>query len=84
MRQWAGTVDMTPDYSPILGASPVENYYLDAGWGTWGFKATPVTGKCMAELVATGRTPDLIAPFALARFGTLDLVDETGSTTAGH
>ncbi|MDP0989720.1 FAD-dependent oxidoreductase, partial [Klebsiella pneumoniae] len=41
MRQWGGMTDMTPDYSPIMGLSPVENYYLDAGWGTWGFKATP-------------------------------------------
>ena len=42
LRQWAGITDMTPDYSPIMGLSPVENYYLDAGWGTWGFKATPI------------------------------------------
>ncbi|EPN57787.1 sarcosine oxidase subunit beta, partial [Pseudomonas syringae pv. actinidiae ICMP 19096] len=50
MRQWAGITDMTPDYSPIMGLSPVKNYYLDAGWGTWGFKATPICGKTMAEL----------------------------------
>jgi sarcosine oxidase subunit beta len=41
LRQWAGTTDMTPDYSPIMGLSPVENYYLDAGWGTWGLKLHP-------------------------------------------
>ncbi len=50
MRQWAGITDMTPDYSPIMGLSPVKNYYLDAGWGTWGFKATPICGKTMADL----------------------------------
>ncbi|MFQ6017245.1 MAG: FAD-dependent oxidoreductase, partial [Kiloniellaceae bacterium] len=47
LRQWAGITDMTPDYSPIMGDSPLENYWLDAGWGTWGFKATPVSGKYM-------------------------------------
>jgi sarcosine oxidase subunit beta len=69
MRQWAGITDMTPDYSPIMGLSPVKNYYLDAGWGTWGFKATPICGKTMAELVASGgKVPELIKPFGLERF----------------
>lgn len=84
LRQWAGITDMTPDYSPIMGKSPVDNYHLDAGWGTWGFKATPVCGKTMAELVATGRTPALIRPFALARFGELRQVNERGATAASH
>ena len=47
-RQWAGMADMTPDFAPIMGKTPVEGFYLDAGWGTWGFKATPVCGKTMA------------------------------------
>ncbi|MDO6814354.1 FAD-dependent oxidoreductase [Cobetia amphilecti] len=85
MRQWAGTTDMTPDYSPIMGESPVENYYLDAGWGTWGFKATPICGKTMAELVASGgKTPDLIVPFALERFARFRQVNEMGATAASH
>ena len=45
LRQWAGMTDMTPDFSPIMGLTPVQNYYIDTGWGTWGFKATPVCGK---------------------------------------
>jgi sarcosine oxidase, subunit beta len=68
LRQWTGLCDMTPDYSPIMGETGVENLYLDTGWGTWGFKATPIAGLTIAELVATGRMPDLIAPFALTRF----------------
>ena len=84
LRQWAGTTDMTPDYSPIMGLSPVDNYYLDAGWGTWGFKATPISGKCMAELVATGRVPDLIKPFELDRFYRFQQVNEAGATAASH
>jgi sarcosine oxidase, subunit beta len=84
LRQWAGMTDMTPDYSPIMGKSPVDGYYLDAGWGTWGFKATPICGKTMAELVATGRVPDLIEPFALDRFRTFAQVNEAGATAASH
>ncbi len=49
--------DMTPDFSPIMGTTPVEGFYLDAGWGTWGFKATPVCGKTMAYTVAKRRGP---------------------------
>ena len=85
MRQWAGITDMTPDYSPIMGESPVENYYLDAGWGTWGFKATPICGKTMAEMVASGgKTPALIAPFRLDRFRHFRQVNEMGATAASH
>ncbi len=84
LRQWAGMTDMTPDYSPIMGESPLQNYWLDAGWGTWGFKATPVAGKRMAETVATGRVPDQIKPFSLARFATYQLSNEAGATAASH
>ena len=84
MRQWAGITDMTPDYSPIMGKSPISNYYLDAGWGTWGFKATPISGKMIANLVATDKTPALIKPFSLNRFDDFSLVSEAGATAAGH
>ena len=84
LRQWAGMTDMTPDYSPIMGASPLRNYWLDAGWGTWGFKATPVSGKYMAETVARQSVPEAIRPFRLERFATFDLVNEMGATAASH
>jgi sarcosine oxidase subunit beta len=84
LRQWAGTTDMTPDYSPIMGLSPVENYYLDAGWGTWGFKATPICGKTMAELVATKKVPEIIKPFELERFYKFEQINEAGATAASH
>ena len=84
LRQWAGMCDMTPDFSPVMGVTPVENLYIDAGWGTWGFKATPVCGKRMAELVATGRTPDLLQPFRLSRFAEFDQVGEKGAAAVGH
>ena len=84
LRQWAGMADMTPDFSPIMGETPVENYYIDSGWGTWGFKATPVVGNRMAELIATGKVPDLIQPFRLSRFNEFKLVGEKGAASVGH
>lgn len=84
LRQWAGITDMTPDYSPIMGASPLDNLWLDCGWGTWGFKATAVAGKRMAETIATGRVPDLLQPFALERFAQFRLLNEMGATAASH
>jgi sarcosine oxidase subunit beta len=84
LRQWAGMADMTPDFSPVMGLTPVRDYYIDAGWGTWGFKATPVCGKRMAECIVTDRQPELLAPFALDRFRTFDLVGEKGAASVGH
>ena len=82
LRQWAGICDMTPDFAPIIGASQqVGNFYMDVGWGTYGFKAAPISGKCMAELIATGKTPSLIEPFSPARFETGNLVGEKGSSS---
>jgi sarcosine oxidase subunit beta len=84
LRQWAGITDMTPDYSPIMGESPLENYWLDAGWGTWGFKATTVSGKYMAEAIAREKVPEILLPFHLGRFSTFDLANEMGATAASH
>ena len=84
LRQWAGLCDMTPDYSPVMGFTPVEGFVVDVGWGTYGFKASPVSGKRMAELIATNRTPDLLKPFRLARFPEFDLVGEKGAASVGH
>ena len=68
LRQWTGVCDMSPDYSPIMGATGVDGFLVTTGWGTWGFKAIPAGGEAMAELIATGEVPELIAPFALDRF----------------
>ncbi|MSP82124.1 MAG: FAD-dependent oxidoreductase [Alphaproteobacteria bacterium] len=84
LRQWAGVTDMTPDYSPIMGPSGIAGYYLDAGWGTWGFKATAICGKTMAATIASGTTDPLITRFALDRFKTYSQVNEMGATAASH
>lgn len=84
MRQWAGICDMTPDYSPIMGFTPIKGFIQDVGWGTYGFKTGPISGKMMAELIATHEVPDLIAPFALERFYTGDLVGEKAAASVSH
>ena len=77
MRQWGGICDMTPDYSPIMGqASEVKGFILDVGWGTYGFKAGPVSGVRIAELIDTGKTPEVIKPFLPDRFAKNRLVGE--------
>jgi sarcosine oxidase subunit beta len=84
LRTWTGLCDLSPDYSPILGRTEIENFHLSAGWGTYGFKAAPIVGVTLAELVASGKTPDLIAPFALERFHTDTLVSELAAAAVSH
>lgn len=84
VRQWAGMADMTPDFAPIMGKTAIEGFYLDAGWGTWGFKATPVCGKTMAYTVANDRNHELIEEFTLDRFKNYALVGEKGAASVGH
>ncbi len=84
MRQWAGLADMTPDFSPIMGLTPIGGLFIDSGWGTWGFKATPVCGKTMAYTVANNEPHELIGPFRLSRFNEFDLVGEKGAASVGH
>jgi sarcosine oxidase, subunit beta len=84
LRQWTGLCDLSPDYSPILGLTEVEGFLVSAGWGTYGFKAAPIVGTTLAELIATRRTPTLIAPFALERFYTDSLVSELAAAAVSH
>ncbi|HXF97475.1 MAG TPA: FAD-dependent oxidoreductase [Gaiellaceae bacterium] len=84
LRTWTGLCDLSPDYSPILGRTEIENFHLSAGWGTYGFKAAPIVGVTLAELVASGRTPRLIEPFALERFYTDTLVSELAAAAVSH
>ena len=83
LRQWAGLCDMTPDYAPIMGkVDGLDGFILNCGWGTWGFKAAPASGKTTAELIATGRTPELIENFSLHRFDDNSLVNERAAAIA--
>ncbi|WP_145113777.1 FAD-dependent oxidoreductase [Gimesia panareensis] len=84
LRQWAGLCDMTPDFSPIMGTTPIKGFYIDSGWGTWGFKATPVSGMTMASTLARDEDHELIRAFNLSRFEQFDLVGEKGAASVGH
>ena len=84
LRQWAGIIDTTPDSSPLMGETPLANYYIDAGWGDRGFQVTPAVGNALAELVATERTSPLIRPFELSRFDRLQPLDERSAASLGY
>jgi sarcosine oxidase, subunit beta len=84
MRQWAGRVDITPDTSPLMGLTPVENLFINCGWGTGGYKAIPAAGDTMAHTVATGKPHPLIEKFSLERFRTGALIDEGAAAGVAH
>jgi sarcosine oxidase subunit beta len=84
LRSWTGLCDLSPDYSPILGVTEVDGFLVSCGWGTYGFKAAPIVGTTLAELVATKQTPALIAPFALERFYQDELVSELAAAAVSH
>lgn len=84
LRTWAGTVDVTPDASPIAGLTPITGLYLNCGWGTGGFKATPGAGWCFAHTVANDEPHSYLAPFGIDRFATGALIDEHGAAAVAH
>lgn len=84
MRQWAGNVDVTPDSSPIIGKTPVDNLYINCGFGTGGFKAIPAGGVTLAHAIANDRPHPLVEAFSFARFASGALVDETAAAGISH
>ena len=84
LRTWAGIVDVCPDASPIISKTPVPGLFINCGWGTGGFKATPGSGWAFAHTIATGNPHPLNAPFALERFTTGALIDEHGAAAVAH
>lgn len=84
LRSWGGVVDVTPDRSPIIGKTPVENLFVNCGWGTGGFKATPGSGHVFAHTLATGQPHEINAPFTLDRFRTGRLIDEAAAAAVAH
>jgi sarcosine oxidase subunit beta len=84
LRSWAGIVDVSPDASPLIGKLPVDGLYLNGGWGTGGFKATPGAGHVFAHTIAQEAPHPLARPFALERFATGALIDEHGAAAVAH
>jgi len=83
-RQWGGIVDVSPDASPIIGLTPIQGLYLNCGWGTGGFKATPGSGFVMAHTIAQNRPHPLNTAFSLDRFHHGGLIDEHGAAAVAH
>jgi len=84
MRQWAGICDITPDTTPIMGPTPVQNLYISGGWGTGGYKAIPAGGDTMAYTIAKGQPHPLIDEFGLERFESGKLIDEGAASGVAH
>jgi sarcosine oxidase, subunit beta len=84
MRSWAGIVDVCPDASPIVDKTPLDGLYLNGGWGTGGFKATPGSGWTFAYTIARNEPHPLNAPFRLNRFVSGALIDEHGAAAVAH
>ncbi len=84
LRQWGGIVDITGDRSPILSKTPLGGCFINAGWGTGGFKAIPGSGWAMAETIAKGEPGDLAAPFGLNRFAEGRFIDESVAAGVAH
>jgi sarcosine oxidase subunit beta len=84
MRQWGGVVDISPDTSPIIGKTPIENLYISCGWGTGGYKAIPAGGETLAYTIAHDKPHPLIEMFSLERFARSALIDEGAAAGVAH
>lgn len=84
LRQWGGTVDVTPDSSPIFGESPLPGLYINGGWGTGGFKGIPAGGTLFAHILATGGHHEISRPFDLSRFSSGHMIDEAAGAGIAH
>ena len=84
LRNWGGTVDVTPDRSPIIAKTPVQGLYLNCGWGTGGFKATPGAAHLLAWTVARDEPHPINAPFTMERFRSGRLIDEAAAAAVAH
>ena len=84
LRSWGGIVDVTPDRSPILAKTPVRGLYVNCGWGTGGFKATPGSGHVFAHTIANDAPHRINEGFTLERFRTGRLIDEAAAAAVAH
>ncbi|MEL7230434.1 MAG: sarcosine oxidase subunit beta family protein [Pseudomonadota bacterium] len=84
LRTWGGIVDVTPDRSPILAKTPVKGLYVNCGWGTGGFKATPGSAHVFAHTIARDEPHKINAGFTLERFRNGRLIDEAAAAAVAH
>ncbi|MGH8991351.1 MAG: glycine oxidase ThiO [Acidimicrobiia bacterium] len=72
----------TPDNAPIIGPSPLPGLVVATGHYRNGVLLAPVTAGAVAELLATGVAPDVVAPFSPLRFvdpGAQDVPEPPGA-----
>jgi sarcosine oxidase, subunit beta len=84
LRCWGGIVDVTPDRSPIVARTPVPGLYVNCGWGTGGFKATPGSAHVFAHTIARDEPHPINAPFTIERFADGNLIDEAAAAAVAH
>ncbi|HEY8265495.1 MAG TPA: sarcosine oxidase subunit beta family protein [Steroidobacteraceae bacterium] len=84
LRNWGGIVDVTPDRSPVVGMTPVPGLFVNCGWGTGGFKATPGSAHVFAWTMAKGEPHPISAPFSLERFREGRVIDEAAAAGVAH
>ena len=84
LRNWGGIVDVTPDRSPIIAKTPVPGLYVNCGWGTGGFKATPGSANVFAWTIARDEPHPINAPFNIERFRDGFLIDEAAAAAVAH
>jgi sarcosine oxidase, subunit beta len=84
LRNWGGIVDVTPDRSPIIAKTPVPGLYVNCGWGTGGFKATPGSAHLFAWTIARDEPHPVNAPFTIERFRDGHLIDEAAAAAVAH
>jgi sarcosine oxidase, subunit beta len=84
LRSWGGIVDVTPDRSPIVAKTPVPGLYVNCGWGTGGFKATPGSAHVFAHTIANDAPHAINAPFTIERFAEGCLIDEAAAAAVAH
>jgi len=84
LRSWGGIVDVTPDRSPILAKTSVKGLYVNCGWGTGGFKATPGSAHVFAHTIARDEPHPINASYTLERFRTGRLIDEAAAAAVAH
>jgi len=84
LRNWGGIVDVTPDRSPIIAKTPIPGLYVNCGWGTGGFKATPGSGHLFAYTIAKDEPHPINAPFTIERFRDGVMIDEAAAAAVAH
>ena len=84
LRKWGGMVDICPDASPIISKTPVQGFYINCGWGTGGWKATPGSADVFAHTIAKDEPHDINAPFTMDRFSSGRVIPEHGAAAVAH